>query len=518
MAETIKMMNEKRPSRLEMSGITKKFGATVALDTISFSVAPGTVHALVGENGAGKSTLMKILSGAYQPDAGSMLLDGKPYRPRNPFEGRQKGIGMIYQELSLAPHLSVAENIMLGMEPCKNGIINWSEMHDRAEKAIGLFGHEELNSHQKVRDLSIGAKQLVEIGRTLASGCKVLVFDEPTSSLSHKDIRKLFEIIQGLRDADISIIYISHFLEEVAEIADTVTVLRDGCTVGTKNAKKTKPNELVEMMVGRDVNELYPRSVRERGEPILILNNLSGSQKPEDASITLCRGEVLGICGLVGAGRTELLRIIQGLDPVKSGHIKMATYFGEATPRQRWEQGVGMLSEDRKLEGLALNLDIADNITLTGLGEFGPAFFIDPGKQHDAAQKWIEKLGIRCRNTRQSVSELSGGNQQKVAFARLLQHDVDVLLLDEPTRGIDVAAKAQLYHIIDKLATKTKNNPGPKAILMVSSYLPELLGVCDRISIMARGKLGPAQPVSAVDEHKLMLAATGHNDLNEAQN
>lgn len=505
MAERELNQSAEKTPRLEMKNISKRFGATIALDGVTFSVLPGEVHALVGENGAGKSTLMKILSGAHQPDEGSMRLEGEAYQPRHPLDARLTGVGMIYQELSLALHLTVEENILLGMEPAKWGWVNRQEVRQRASDAIQRFNHPEIQPQTPVRELSVSARQLVEIGRSLAVGCQVLVLDEPTSSLSREDIRRLFEIVRDLKAQGLSIIYISHFLEEVQEIADRVTVLRDGKTIDTRNVSEVSPDEIVRMMVGREMKDLYPRSPRQQGDVLLTVNQLSGPEKPESASFALHRGEVLGIFGLVGAGRTELLRTIFGLDELKSGEIKIGAFVGPGVPVEHWQAGMGMLSEDRKEEGLALNLSIADNVTLSRLRDFGPARLVMPQQQNNATNQWIERLNIRCREPQQLINELSGGNQQKAALARLLQHDVDILLLDEPTRGIDVAAKALIYQVIDDIASKQP----AKAVLMISSYLPELLGVCDRIAVMHRGQLGEALPTARWDEHKLMLEATG---------
>lgn len=515
MAEVAPKPRAPAAPRLQMRGVSKRFGATVALSQVDLLVPPGEVHALVGENGAGKSTLMKILSGAHQADEGTMLLDGEPYHPRNPIEGRREGVGMIYQELSLVPHLTVEENILLGVEPTRYGLVRWKEVRTRAEDAIAQFEHPDIRPDAKVADLSVGAQQLVEIGRALAVGCRVLVFDEPTSSLNQADIEKLFEIIKRLARGGQAIIYISHFIEEVKRVADRVTVLRDGEVVGTRDVSEVTAGDIVAMMVGREVSELYPRSVRRCGEAVLEIEGLAGMQKPESASLTLHRGEVLGIAGLVGAGRTELLRAVFGLDPVKSGRIKLGAYVGPASPVRRWAQGVGFLSEDRKGEGLAMSLSISDNVTLSKLSGFGDFHgfktgLVLPSRQDLAVGALVERLGIRCRSPRQPISDLSGGNQQKVAVARMLQHDVDVMLLDEPTRGIDVAAKATIYKLIDELACGSEEEGRkPKAILMVSSYLPELIGICDRIAVMCRGRLGEARAPEDTDEHSLMMEATG---------
>jgi ribose transport system ATP-binding protein len=496
--------------RLQMQGVSKRFGATVALEDVGIKVGTGQVVALVGENGAGKSTLMKVCSGAIRPDSGQMWLDGVPYRPGNPLEARRAGVAMIYQELSLTRHLSVQENIMLGMEPTKLGVVRWKEVRRRAIEAIKEFDNPELTPDAKVSNLSVGSQQLVEIARALAIGCRVLVLDEPTSSLTQQDVERLFEIIGQLKRQGKAIVYISHFIEEVKRVADRVTVLRDGGVVGSNDVAAITTDEIVALMVGRQVEELYPRSARRAGEVVLEIEDLAGLKKPKSASLKLRRGEVLGIAGLVGAGRTELLRSLFGLEPVKSGRIRLGAYTGPASPVKRWMQGAGLLSEDRKEEGLAVSLSVADNVTLSKLTGFGPLGLVFPGRQGKATRRWLERLDIRCRGPRQSVSSLSGGNQQKVALARLLQHDVDVLLLDEPTRGIDVAAKALVYKLINALATGSPaEGREPKAVLMVSSYLPELMGVCDRVAVMCRGRLGPTRRIEEVNEHELMLEATG---------
>jgi ribose transport system ATP-binding protein len=487
--------------RLEMRGVRKSFGATHALKGVNIAVAPGEVMALVGENGAGKSTLMKVLSGAHAPDAGEMFLDGEAYVPGNPLHARESGIAMIYQELSLAPHLSVMENILLGIEPSRGPLLDWRSLRQQAVEALKEIGLERIDPATPVRILSIAQQQLVEIARAVALRCRVLVLDEPTSSLALQDIEKLFDLIRRLKARGISVVYISHFLEEVQRISDRFTVLRDGETVGTGITKDTPVAQIILLMVGRDVDELYPRSGGGQGGGIPSAKKPAGAGKPESASFGLRRGEVLGISGLVGAGRTELMRAIFGLAPVIDGEIRVAAYPGAATPDRRWTQRVGMVSEDRKAEGLALGLSICDNLTLPLLN-----WLVWPSRQRAACRPWIEKIPIKCVGPDQRVSDLSGGNQQKVAIARLLYADVDVLLLDEPTRGIDVGSKAQIYQLIDELAARGK------AVLMISSYLPELLGVCDRIAVMCRGRLSETRPRLDWDEHRLMLVATGQEN------
>ncbi|HYO25940.1 MAG TPA: sugar ABC transporter ATP-binding protein [Lacipirellulaceae bacterium] len=498
------------PPRLSMQGVSQRFGATQALRGVDLHVRSGEVLALVGENGAGKSTLMKVLSGALAPDEGEMQLDGAPYRPLSPADGRKAGVAMIYQELSLAPHLSVAENILLGMEPKRGPLVDWRTLRRLARAALAEVGREDLPLDLPAGRLSVAEQQLVEIARSVALKCRVLVLDEPTSSLAQQDVARLFALIRRLRSAGLAIIYISHFLEEVKALGDRFTVLRDGQVSGGGEVATTGPEQIAALMVGRRVDDLYPRTPRAPGEAVLSLQNVGGAVKPLEASLVLRRGEVVGIAGIVGAGRTELLRAIMGLDPVRTGQIRVAALQGWQPPQVRWRHGMGLVSEDRKQEGLALDLSIAENITLPRMAGLGPLGFVTPAGQDRAAAPLVRQLAVKCRSPRQPVGALSGGNQQKVAIARLLHAECDLLLLDEPTRGIDVGSKAQIYKLIDQLASgDPAAGRAPRAVLVVSSYLPELLGICDRIAVMCRGRLGECRPAAELDEHRIMLAATG---------
>jgi ribose transport system ATP-binding protein len=498
--------------RFAMQGIRKQFGATAALQGVDLAVAPGEIHALVGENGAGKSTLMKILAGAIHPDEGSMTLDGAPFAPDDTQAARTAGVAMIYQELSLAPHLPVEDNIMLGMEPGNYGLRDRKEIRRRAQDALTTLGYGSLDPHTRVRELPIATRQIVEIARALAVGCRILVLDEPTSSLTLADIERLFSVLDTLRRKGHAIVYISHFLEEVKRIADRFTVLRDGQTVGSGPIAGQSIDQMVSMMIGRKLDQLYPRSPRTPGEVMVHAVQVGATPKPVSATFDLRRGEVLGLAGLVGAGRTELLRALFGLEPIASGEVVVKTYSGRATPTERWRQGAGIVSEDRGTEGLATSLSIARNITMNLAHDAGRFGIVKPRHIDTVARQWIDRLGIRAHGPHQDVRTLSGGNQQKVAIARLLHERVDILLLDEPTRGIDVASKSQIYDLIDRLAAgDPEQNIPPRAVLLVSSYFPELLGVCDRIAVMHRGTLGPPRPVHEWTEHSLLLAATGQS-------
>ncbi len=493
-----------KPARLRLDGISKSFGATQALRSVALEVAEGEVHALIGENGAGKSTLLKILSGAHESDAGSMELEGRPYRPAGPMDARRRGVAMIYQEVNLALHLSVRENILLGLESSTLGWIDAEESRRRARDALDSLGYGHFPLEREAGAFSIAEQQVIEIARALLARPRVLIMDEPTSSLTQSDTEKLFSVIGRLRAQGVSIIYVSHFLEECRRVGDRYTVLKDGETVGSGEMRDAGVDTLVALMTGRPVADLYPRMARKLGPVALETRSLGRPPRLRSASLRVHEGEIFGLAGLIGAGRTDLVRTIFGLDAAASGEVAV---FGRRAdreaPRRRWAEGVGFLSENRKEEGLMLNQPIRDNITLTKLEAFGRMGWIRGGRQAAAARRWTGELAVRCRGVDQNVGELSGGNQQKVAFARLLEHPARILLLDEPTRGIDVGSKAQIYGLVGRLAA------GGKSVILVSSYLPELLGLCDTIAVMRRGEIVAVKPRAGWTEHELLRAAVG---------
>jgi len=498
------MMADEASAALRLTGIKKSFGATRALRGVSLQIAPGEVHAIIGENGAGKSTLMKVLSGAHRPDEGTMELSGRPFAPDNPHDARLKGVAMIYQELNLAFHLTAQENILLGAESSSLGWVDRRASRERARAALAQLGHEQLDLDRPAGSFSIATQQVIEIARALLTNPKVLIMDEPTSSLTQADTERLFAAIARLRAQGVSIIYISHFLEECRRVADRYTVLKDGETVGTGDMAGVGLDHIVTLMTGREVKDLYPRVEHSAGAVVLSATAVASAPRLKPASFELRAGEIFGLAGLIGAGRTDLLRSLFGLDRRDAGDVVVVGASAAAdSPRERWAQGVGFLSENRKEEGLMLTLSIADNLTLTKHAAFGRFGWIDGRKQRAVAQRWVDDLRVKCRDASQPIGQLSGGNQQKVAIARLLEHPARIFLLDEPTRGIDVGSKAQIYQLIGELAG------AGKAVVVVSSYLPELLGLCDTIGVMCRGELSAIRPRAQWSEAEIMRVATG---------
>lgn len=488
---------------LRLTGIRKRFGVTLALQGVSLEIAPREIHALIGENGAGKSTLMKVLSGAHTADAGTMELGGRGYVPEGPHDARLKGVAMIYQELNLALHLSAQENILLGAESSAGGWIDRKASRERARAALAQLGHESLDLDKLAGTFTIAEQQIIEIARALLTKPQVLIMDEPTSSLTQADTEKLFATILRLRAQGVSVIYISHFLEECRRLCDRFTVLKDGQTVGSGDMKSASLDHIVTLMTGREVKDLYPRTPHSPGAVVLEVKELASAPRLKRATLQVRAGEILGLAGLIGAGRTDLLRTIFALDDVAAGQVCIVgAPAGSSTPRARWSQGVGFLSENRKEEGLMLSRSVADNLTLTKHEAFGRFGWISGRRQRATAQRWVDELRVKCRDAAQPIGELSGGNQQKVAIARLLEHPAKIFLLDEPTRGIDVGSKAQIYQLIGELAA------AGKAVVVISSYLPELLGLCDTVGVMCRGELAAVRPRTAWTEAEIMRVAT----------
>ena len=505
---TNQMTDKKSISRantiLTMRGIKKTFGGVHALNGVNLEVTKGEVHALIGENGAGKSTLMKIVSGALKADEGEMILDDTPYSPQNPMDARMSGISMVYQELNLAEHLTIEENLTLGIEKTKWGFIQRETNISRINDVLKTLKHPDLRPQTKIMNLSPAARQLVEIARGLITDNMVFVLDEPTSSLSHADMEQLFEVIRTLKKRGVSIIYISHFLEEVKQVADRFTVLRDGKTVGTGEVRETPIEKIIELMVGRPLTEMFPRIPHDIGDEVFRIREIKGKKLPLSVSVSVKRGEILGIAGLVGAGRTETFRVIYGLDDLDSGEITIGMYMdisGNIKPHRMINHGIAFLSEDRKTEGLAADRSIAENITLSSLPKLSTWSMVHDRTIERVTSGWVNRLSIKIDRITDRIDSLSGGNQQKVALARLLQEDADIYLLDEPTRGVDVGSKVEIFRLIGELASQGK------AIIIVSSYFPELLGVCDTIAVMHRGVLGPKRPASEWDEYSIMNEA-----------
>jgi ribose transport system ATP-binding protein len=496
---------------LSLKRIHKSFGPTIALDGVDLELREGEVHALIGENGAGKSTLMNVIAGSLQPDEGTMELDGRPYAPSNPLDARTHGIALIHQELSLCPHLTVAENVLMGIESSRLGVLDRDRLHARTSEVLRTFQHADIRPERRVGDLSVAAQQIVEISRAIAARARIILMDEPTSSLQREDVQHLFALIRKLSAEGISVVYISHFLEEVRQIADRFSVLRDGRSVATGEIASVSDDELIAKMVGRAQQNLFSARSNQPGETILEVQNVASPPLLKNASFTLRRGEILGIAGLMGSGRTPLLRAIFGLDRLESGTVVVNKQTrGGTTPAMRLIEGVGYLSEDRKGEGLTLNQSLADNVTVTRFGSCSRLGWLDLGTQRKQTQQLVNALKIKTSGVNQPVGSLSGGNQQKVIVARLLHQDADILLLDEPTRGIDIGSKAQVYETIAACAAQDK------AVLMVSSYLPELFGMCDRLGVMSRGRLSEIRPIDEWTPELVLQAAIGTTDSTTA--
>jgi ABC-type sugar transport system ATPase subunit len=488
---------------LEVRAIQKRFGGVIALKNGNLRVEPGQVHLLLGENGAGKSTMMKIVAGLYQPDAGQILWKGERVTIGGPSAAAEMGIAMVHQESLLAPHLSVAENIFMGREPrLPFGWVNRRKMLEDARRLIAEHGFP-LQAEWRVERLSPAGKQLVEICRAIQHGSSLLIFDEPTSSLSESETREVFRIVRELKQRQMAVIYITHRMEELRTVGDQVTILRDGETVHAGALNEITNDGIIQHMVGREIGQIYHRNPLPPGEELLRVDKLTQRPLLDGISLSVRAGEIVGLAGLVGAGRTELCRAIFGLDRLDSGSVHVS---GRAVhirnPRQAVGEGIALIPEDRQKTGLATALPIGYNLTAASMDKVRRmGFLIDHGEESRLAAEYTKRLRIRCESTRQLAGRLSGGNQQKVVIAKWLVRGAKVFLFDEPTRGIDVGAKTEVYEVMDSLAREGA------AILMVSSELPELLQVADRILVMRQGRLTGELPGRTTQEEIMRLAA-----------
>ena len=495
---------------LQMRGISKTFPGVKALNDVQLTVYPGEVHSLMGENGAGKSTLMKILSGAYTADpGGEILVNGKPVHITGPLSAKAHGIAIIYQELSLSPNLTVAENIYLGREARRGFAVDRASMFSGCNEVLTRLG-ATFGPRTLVGDLSIAERQMVEVARAIHAHSKILVMDEPTTALSSRETERLFDLIRRLKNEGLAIIYISHRMAEVYELSERVSVLRDGTYVGTLPREKIKPESIVHMMVGRDLSSFYKKEHTggSRGPVVLEVNGLSDGKRVKNGSFTLHKGEVLGLAGLVGAGRTELARLIYGAEPHSAGTIRLnGKEVAFKGPAEAIDTGIVYLTEDRKAQGLFLDMTVGENINLGVIGRDAAAgAWLDRGRARQRSLAAIKAMTIRVPGPDFPVGALSGGNQQKALISRLLETQPKVLILDEPTRGVDVGAKSEIYRIIDDLAKSGA------AILVISSELPEVVGIADRVVVMREGEtvgeVGGDTGV-AINEQNIMALATG---------
>ncbi len=487
---------------VRLRGVSKEFPGVKAVDRVDLEILPGEVHALAGENGAGKSTLMKILSQVERPTEGELQISGEKVAFHGPGYAQSLGVSMVYQEFALAPHLSVAENLFLGREPAHVGFINRRSEKEKAGELLGRVGLE-IDSNRLVSGLTVAEQQRLEIAKALAIEAKVIILDEPTATLAKREIEGLFEVIQELASRGIAILYISHRLDEIFRIADRVTVMRDGQVVETRPASELTEEELVNLMVGREVGNLYPKPEAEIGEVLLRVEGISREGVLKDCSFEVRSGEILGFAGLVGAGRTELARAVFGADPVDSGRVELeGREIQVKSPQAAIAAGIGYLTEDRKGAGLALQLGIDHNITLANV-PVAMAGFLDLGAEQRVARDRSEQLDIQTPTIKHKVQVLSGGNQQKVVVAKWLETHARALFFDEPSRGIDVGAKAEMFGLIGDLAKEGRG------IVLISSYLPELLNMCDRILVMRDGRVAGVLEREEFSEERIVSLATG---------
>ncbi len=490
---------------IKMKGINKAFGTNQVLENAGFELADGEVHALMGENGAGKSTLMKILTGVYTRDAGTVTVDGKEVIYKSPQEAEKAGIVFIYQELNVLFDLTVEENLFMGKEITKKfGICDKKAMRKKAQEVMDKMG-VSIPIDAVMSDLSVGQQQMVEICKALMVDAKVLIMDEPTAALTQSETEGLFKLIKSLREKGVSIVYISHRMEEIFELCDRITVLRDGAHVGTENIKDIDMDDIVRLMIGREIGERYPKREGVKiGKEMLKVEGLTKTKTFENVNFSVKAGEVLGVSGLMGAGRTEIMQAIFGNLPYESGKIYIeGKEVKIKSARDAINAGIGFITEDRKTEGLLLEKSISDNISLANLGKISKKSVISKSKENDLSNKGIKEFHIKCFGPDHECGNLSGGNQQKVVFAKWVYTDPKILILDEPTRGVDIGAKKEIYNVINDLAKQGV------AVIMVSSELPEVLGMSDRIMVVREGHIMGIIDAAEADQEKVMTLATG---------
>lgn len=491
---------------VEMKGIYKAFDGVHALEDVDLSVKSGEIHALMGENGAGKSTLIKVLSGAHHADAGEVYIRGRQERINNTKDGNKLGISVIYQEFALVPHLSVAENIFIDEFGSEIKLIDWNKLHQKAKEALKAVGFDDIDTKSIVQNLSVAYQQVVEICKALARNAEILVLDEPTAVLTNKEVDKLFELIMELKTRGVAIIYISHRLDEIFRISDRITVLKDGRYVDTVNTADMAPKKLVSMMIGRDLASFFPERIEQNiGDVVLKAEHISAGRMVKDVSFELHSGEVLGLSGLVGAGRTETIRAILGVDKMSGGVVWL---YGEEvrmkSAKDAFDRGIGFLPEDRKNQGVLLKMSIKINITFSAIRKITAIFgWIKNKVEHAFALEMRDKIDIKTNNINNPVSSLSGGNQQKVAIARILASDSKILILDEPTRGVDVGAKMEIFKLINELIAQDY------AVLMISSEMVEIIGMCDRAVVFREGRTVGLVEKDDLNEANLIHYAMG---------
>ena len=498
---------ETRQPLIEMKKISKAFSGNRVLENVDFEVLPGEIHALMGENGAGKSTLMKILTGIYERDTGSIFVKGNEVSFTNPKQAEKAGIAVIHQELNIIPYLTVSENMFLGKELTTGrlGILRTKEMKEKTKEYLNRLG-VDLDPNIEAGRLSVGQQQMIEIARAVATNAEVLIMDEPTAALTDREIEALFQVINGLKATGVGIVYISHRMEEIFRICDRISVLRDGEFIGTKKIKDTDFDEVVRMMVGRQLGERFPTRTTTPGKERLRIENFTSNGKFKDVNFNVREGEILGVAGLMGAGRTEIMEALFGALPTQSGKVFIdGEEMKIRTPYDAIKAGIGFITEDRKVEGLVLDLTVRENFAIPNLARLSSKGVISAQKENEFVSQMIDKLHEKTSGSEHLVKSLSGGNQQKIVIGKWLGINPRILILDEPTRGVDVGAKKEIYHIMNELTEQGVS------IIMVSSELPEFLGMSDRILVIHEGKVSATLERDEADQEKIMQAATGGN-------